>query len=49
MDLNGLHDLVTYGVDRSQRRQRVLEDHGHGLPAKSRQPLVAPPQQLVAM
>ena len=49
VDLDGLDDLVSDGVDGGQRRERILEHHRHGFAAQPGQTLVVAPQQLVAV
>ena len=47
--LDGLGDLVADGVDRRQRRHRVLEHRADRLAADPRHPLVGEPEQFVAV
>jgi hypothetical protein len=47
--LDGLGDLIADGVDRRQRRHRILEDRADGVAAKPRHRVVTQPDQLGAV
>ncbi len=49
VDLQRLDELEADGVDRRERRQRVLEDHRQLVPADLRHPPVALAEQLLAV